>query len=367
MKVICDRGVLVESLNLAGAVVVSRTPKPVLLCVKMTAEDGTLRLAATDLDVGLNLTINQVEVQDPGSVLIPADKLSAIVRESVDPTITIEADAEAAHIRGADSHFKIFGQPVEEFPPVESFKGEPDFTITAGQLVDLINKTIFATARETSRYAINGVLMERDGRKVAFVATDGRRLALARGTCADAGNAAGGSVIVPTKALHLLMKLLDDPSESVRVKIANNQVHFATESATLSSSLVEGNFPPYRDVVPKDQDKKATFATDVLASAVRRAALLTNEESKGVKFSFTEGQLTLSSRAPEMGEAEVTVPLEHYQGDRLDIGFNPYFVTDVLKVVDANQVTIEFKAGNKPGTLKAGQDFLYVVMPVSLG
>lgn len=366
MKVICDRGVLVESLNLAGAVVVSRTPKPVLLCVKMTAEDGTLRLAATDLDVGLNLTINQVDVQDSGSVLIPADKLSAIVRESVDPTITIETDAEAAHIRGADSHFKIFGQPVEEFPPVEGLKGDADFTITAGQLNDLIHKTIFATARETSRYAINGVLMERDGKKLAFVATDGRRLALARGNCSEAG-AGTSSVIVPTKALNLLMKLLDDPSESVRVKVANNQVHFATESATLSSNLVEGNFPPYRDVVPKDQDKKAVFATDVLASAVRRAALLTNEESKGVKFSFATDELRLSSRAPEMGEAEINVPLEGFSGDRLDIGFNPYFVTDVLKVIDSNQVTIEFKAPNKPGTLKSGQDFLYVVMPVSLG
>ncbi len=366
MKVICDRGVLVEALNLAGGVATGRTTKPVLLCVKLTASDGTLNLAATDLDVGLSLTLNQVEVADEGSVLVPADKLASIVRESVDPTITVESEGETTHIRGADSHFKIFGQPVAEFPPVDSFKGEPDFSVTAGQIVDLINKTIFATARETSRYAINGVLLERDGKKLSMVATDGRRLALARGSASEAGSGST-SAIVPTKTLNLLMKLLDDPSETLRVRIADGMVHFGTESATLSSKLVEGNFPPYRDVVPKDQDKKATFATDVLASAVRRASLLTNEESKGVRFAFSENELQLSSRAPEMGEAEINVPVESYSGDSLEIGFNPFFVTDVLKVVDQSQVTFEMKAPNKPGTLKAGTDFLYVVMPVSLG
>src|SRR5207237_633629 len=108
-------------------------------------------------------------------------------------------------------------------------------------------------------------------------------------------------------------------------------------------------------------------ATDMLSSAVRRASLLTNEESKGVKFSFKTDKLELSSRAPEMGESEVTVPVESFTGDAIDIGFNPQFVTDALKVIDANQVSIELKAPNKPGTLRVGNDFLYVVMPVSLG
>lgn len=367
MKVICDRGALVEAMNLMGAVVVSRTPKPVLLCVKLTATTGGLSLSATDLEVALHLTIGQVEVQQPGTVLVPADKFTAIVRESADPTITMEADAEATQIRGADSKFRIFGQPVEEFPPVAPFAGEADFEINAGQMKDLVTRTIFATARETSRYAINGVLLEREGKKLTMVATDGRRLAVARGSCNTAAKPEGGSCIIPTKALNLLMRLLSDPGENVRVKIENSQAHFASDSATLTTNLVEGNFPPYKDVVPKDQDKKATFATDVLASAVRRASLLTNEESKGVRFAFSPERLVLTSRAPEMGEAEITVPVEAFQGEALEIGFNPIFVTDALKVAEAPQVTIEFKAANKPGTLRAGADFLYVVMPVSLG
>ena len=367
MKVICDRGVLSEALTLVSGVVVSRTPKPVLLCVKLTAEEGALTLAATDLEAGVRLSVEQVDVQEPGTAVVPAAKLLAIVKEAVDPTITIEADAEAATIRGADSHFKIFGHPADDFPPVEPFEGKADFELPAGTLLELITKTSFATARETSRYAINGVLLEREGKNVTMVATDGRRLALAKGTVAEANGDEGGSSIIPSKALSLLTRLLDEPEESVRVRIAEGQAHFATETATLTTNLVEGNFPPYRDVIPKEQDKRAIFATDALASGVRRAALLTNEESKGVRFAFDDGKLVLSSRAPEMGEAEVTVPAESYDGEPIEIGFNPFFVTDVLKVAESEKITLEFKAPNKPGTLKVGGDFLYVVMPVSLG
>lgn len=367
MKVIVDRGVLVEALNLVAGVVNIRTPKPVLTCVKLTAKGGVLTMAATDLEAALRLSIQQVEVREEGETLVPADKFSAIVRESTDPTITLDGAADATHIRGADSHFKIFGYNVDEFPPIPAFEGDADFQIPAGHLNELISKTIFATARETSRYAINGVLLERDGKKLNMVATDGRRLALAKGTCSEAAKAGAATAIVPTKALNLLVRLLDDPAETVKVRIAGNQAHFATDSATLTTNLVEGNFPPYKDVIPKEQDRKAVFNVDMLTSGVRRAALLTNEESKGVKFAFKDGKLTLTSRAPEMGEAEVTVPIENYAGDPVEIGFNPNFVTDVLKVTDSQQVTIELKAPNKPGTIKSGSDFLYVVMPVSLG
>ena len=367
MKAICDRAALADALNLVSGVVLSRTPKPVLLNVKVTVSKGVLTLAATDLEVALHLAVNQVEASEDGAALLPASQFSSIVRESSDPTLTLETDKEAAHIRGADSHFTIFAQPVDDFPPVEPFSGEPDYEINAAQLRSLIERTTFATARETSRYAINGVLAERDGKKLVMVATDGRRLAWARGACTSASKKDAASSIIPTKALLLLGRLLDDPNESVKVKLSGNQAHFGTERATLTSNLVEGNFPPYKDVIPKDQDRKATFDTALLASGVRRAALLTNEESKGVRFAFNSEKLVLSSRAPEMGESEVNVPAAGYSGDPIEIGFNPQFITDVLKVIDTDEVNLELKAPNKPGILRAGPDFQYVVMPVSLG
>ncbi|MFA9478174.1 DNA polymerase III subunit beta [Phycisphaerales bacterium AB-hyl4] len=365
MKVICDRGALVESLNLVGGVVVARTPKPVLACVKLTATEDLLTLAGTDLEVAVRLSTPRVEVQEVGEALVPADKLQQIVRESTDPTLTIETDQDVARITGQDSKFKIFGHPPADFPPIPEFKGDPDFEISAADLHRLIAMTIFATARENSRYAINGVLLERDGKKLAMVATDGHRLALARGTC-KTSDEAGRSAIVPTKALNLLLRLFDDAEQTVKIKIADNQILFQTDEALLASNLVEGNFPPYNDVIPKEGDKKATLDTDVFVSAVRRAALLTNEESKGVRMAFSDDGLTLSSRAPEMGEAEVSVPVPQYQGDAIEIGFNPGYLLDALKVIDTGQVQFEFKAPNKPGVLRTGPNFLYVVMPVNL-
>lgn len=367
MKVICDRGALVEALNVVSGVVVARTPKPVLTCVKLTAEGSTLTLAATDMEVGITLATARVEVQQSGSALVPADKLSAIVRESIDPTLTIHVEQDQATITGQDSKFKIFGYPVADFPPVPEFKGDADFEVSAGELHRLIALTIFATARENSRYAINGVLVERDANKLTVVATDGHRLAMAKGSCKGAkGEAKVVTAIVPTKALHLLQRLFNDGEETVRVKIENSQILFATEAATLATNLVEGNFPPYKDVVPKDGDRKATLNTDTLVSAFRRAALLTNEESKGVKMVFSKEGLTLTSRAPEMGEAEITVELPEYSGEPIEIGFNPVYMLDALKVIEEDKVNFEFKAGNKPGVLKTAGNFLYVVMPVNL-
>ncbi|MEM9884207.1 MAG: DNA polymerase III subunit beta, partial [Planctomycetota bacterium] len=263
MKVICDRGALVESLGLVGGVVVSRTPKPVLTCVKLTAGDaeGGLVLEATDTEVSVRLSTPRVEVQEPGEALVPADKLQQIVRESIDATVTIHTEGDVAHITGQDSKFKVFGHPPTDFPAAAADDGESDFTLTAGELHRLISQTLFATARENSRYAINGVLVERTGNKLAVVATDGHRLALAKGAC-SANNDKTRSAIVPTKALNLLLRLFDDAEQTVSVKVADNQVRFTTDEAVLVSNLVEGNFPPYADVIPKDGDKKASLATD---------------------------------------------------------------------------------------------------------
>ncbi|MEM1353963.1 MAG: DNA polymerase III subunit beta [Planctomycetota bacterium] len=365
MKVICDRGALVESLNLVGGVVVARTPKPALRCVMAHAEGDQLTLSATDTEVSIRLSTPRIEVQDAGSALIQADKLQQIVRESIDPTLTVTTQDEQTTITGADSTFKLLGFPAGDFPEVPDFPGDPDFELSAGDLHRLIAMTIFATARENSRYAINGVLMERHNKDLTVVATDGHRLALAKGKCKSLQDA-DRSAIVPTKALNLLLRLFDDAEQNVRVKVQESQVLFATDQAVLASNLVEGNFPPYRDVIPKDGDKKATIPTDVFISAVRRAGLLTNEESKGVRMSFADGNLTITSRAPEMGEAEIKVDLPEYAGEAVDIGFNPAYLLDALKVVDENQVTLDMKAGNKPGVLRTGPNFLYVVMPVNL-
>jgi len=339
MKVVCDRAALLEAINLVSGVVATRTPRPQLSCVKLTAakqgKGGTLTLAATDAEISLRLAVDRVDVERPGEALIPADKLRQIVSaEDNEPTLTLEADGDTMDIRGEDAHFKVYGHPPEDFPATGDFKtavtgggGRPAakavFSHPVASFGELISRTLFATARENTRYAINGVLLNREGKKIEMVATDGRRLALCRASLTQKD---GPSVkcIVPTKALTQLQKLLGGAEGDLDIAITDNQIFFNIASpgdnadgrAVLSSNLVEGAFPPYEDVIPKDNDKTVHFDRDVLASAVRRAALLTNEESRGVRMSFTasDKRLDISSRAPEMGEANIQVDLREYKG-----------------------------------------------------
>lgn len=406
MKVICDRAALLDALNMVSSVVPTRTPMPALSCVKLVASKGPgggeLTLSGTDNETSLQLSVTHVDVQQPGGGAIPADKLRQIVQaEEGEPTLTLEIEGDQCVIRGANAFFRVFCFPAADFPPLPDFAAAiggagPDaaetvFAQPAGQLADLISRTVFATARETSRYAINGVLLKRDGKKLEMVATDGRRLALARATIPGA-QAKGESVscIIPTKALNTAAKLVRDGEESVRVAIGDSRAFFAFGGsdadaaadgkksrggagghprAVLSTALVEGTFPPYEDVIPRENDKKITAGRDELTSAVRKATVLTNEESRGVRMSFSGGdkRLKLSSRAPEMGESEIAVDLANYEGGDIEISFNPNFLVDVLKVVNDPQVIVELKAPNKPGLIRSeAGDFIYVVMPVNL-
>lgn len=372
MKLICDRLSLSDALTMASGVVASRTPSPVLLCLKLVARmgptGGSLEISATDSEIGLVLSVPNVDIKQEGEALIPADKLNQIIRACDDSTVTISVDRTLATISTESSTFKVFGYEPREFPGVRKPGDRVDFEVAAGALRRLIHRTSFATARDDSRYAISGVLVDRKKTQLRLVATDGRRLAVAVGVCK--GGEGDTTFIVPTKALNALMRLMVDPEATVRVAREGNQVVFqvgdAGATATLLSTIDERAFPPFEDVIPKEHDRRATCDASELGGAIRRASLLTNEESKGVRLSFGQKQLTLTSRAPEMGESEVRIDGIAYQGEPIDIAFNPTFIMDVLKVIDAEQVVIEMKAPNKPGVIKAGNEFTYVVMPVSL-
>jgi DNA polymerase-3 subunit beta len=243
-------------------------------------------------------------------------------------------------------------------------EGEADFEIPAETLRGMVEWTVFAAARENTRYAINGVLWEQDKGVLTLVATDGRRLSL---IAAEVTRSGGTPVhaIVPVKAIQLFQRIASEDGDSVRVKLVGNQILLRTQRATMSSALVEGHFPRYQEVIPTDSNKVLHVDTQEFLSAVRRAALLTNEESRGVRLSITSQQMKLASRAPEQGEAEITIPVQ-YKGDDLDIGFNPNFLVDVLRAVRTDEVAFELKEPNRPGILRVGPRQLYVVMPLNL-
>ncbi len=368
MKVVVQTAAMREALNLAGSTVAARTPKPVLQCVKFKAANNALTLLSTDLEVGCRYQVTAVQVEDDGEALAPAGRIDGIVRESGDDeALTLQTEKQTLHVRGGGTHFKVFGYDPGEYPQVSDFQGEGDLKVSADVLGGMIEKTLFATAKAHSHYAISGVLWQAEGKKLKLIATDGHRLALVNGS--SAGSVKQNlNAIVPTKMMGLLSRLIGagGGEETFEVKVQENQILVRTARAILVSSLVQGNFPKYQDVIPKQTSCKAEVNTAQFEHRLRQAALLTDEESRGVKFSFTPEQLTLSSRSPETGEAEVTCPIK-YDGEAMDIAFNPAFLLDALRVAQADSVTLEMNASNKPALMRAGGDFQYVLMPVELG
>jgi DNA polymerase-3 subunit beta len=368
MKANFNRAALAEALGVLTAVVPSRTPKPILRCIQISVGETDARICATDLEVGINYQLAEVQVDKSGQVVVPADRLAAIVRESVDDVLTLQAAEGTCEIIGADSHFTIYGQEPGQYPGVPDFDGQADLEVGLGELQRGIGQCLFAAARESTRYAINGVLWEIKGKKLTLVATDGRRLARSRLSLAAAPDKALApeKMIVPAKTMGLLEKIVGSEKDNVAVKLVDNQIIMGSANVVISSNLVEGNFPKYEDIIPTDYDKKLSLSTEAALSAVRRSSLLTSEESRGIKLSITKEHLVFSARAPETGDAEVKMPID-YKGESIDIGFSPQFLIDVLRVIKTPEFELELGEADRPGLIKSGQNFLYVIMPINLG
>jgi len=368
MKVNFQRDALAEAMALLTSVIPARTPKPILRCVRITAEEKQVRICATDLEVGINYLVSEVQVAQAGETVIPADRLSAIVRESADEVLSLEADEGTCHIKGADSHFTVYGQLASQYPAVPGFDGPADIEISLAQLQSGIGQCLFAAAKESTRYALNGILWEIKGKKLSLVATDGRRLARTRVNLASAPDKKVESLklIIPAKTMALLSKIGSSDKEKVGIKLVENQVLIVCANVVISSSLVEGSFPKYEDIIPADSDKKVTLSTEATISAVKRAALLTSEESRGIKLSVGKDSIVFSCRAPETGDAEVRMSID-YKGQPIEIGFNPQFLTDALRVITTEQFELELGHQDRPGLIRSGKDFIYVLMPINLG
>lgn len=367
MNVKCNRAALFEAVQLASSIVPARTPKEVLRCAKIEAfQDGQkVMVTATDNEITIRYNISQVQVAATGATVVPADRITAILRESGDEMVNLEVEEMTCQVVGQDSRFRIYGYDPADFPVIESQEKDGAIQIRAEVLKKMIHRTVFAAAREHTRYAINGILWERRGKKLRMVGTDGRRLAQIDGELSKTAKEEEQAVIVPVKVMLVLERILHDPEEKIEVSFTGNQVHVSTSLVEVSGNLVQGRFPKYEDVIPSDCDKKVTIITEPLRSAVRRASLLTNDNSKGIQLEFSEGKLCLSSSTPEAGDAEVTMPVE-YTYPQEKIGFNPQYLLEVLRVVDDAEVVFEFSDGTRPGILRSGKDFLYVLMPVAV-
>ncbi len=370
MKIILPRHDFQEALQAIASVTGGRTTKPILDCVRLVAGPEKLEMSATDGEIGLRLSVPALSVEEPGESVVPADRLLSIVRELGDVEVSLETSDPYCTIRGEGRNFRIFMMSPGDFPPVAQFEDAPDLVVSGAELRRMIHLTSYAAARETSRYAINGVLWEKQGKRLFMVATDGRRLARSGGAIVEASSG-DFQIIVPAKALTVLEKVFSAPPDGegwgIDIKVMPNQILMRSGDRLLSSVLVEGHFPKYQDVIPKSSDKRATLDREEFFHAVRQAALLTTEESRAVKLQFTPDKLVITSQSPEQGDARIEMPIS-FDGEELEIGFNPAFVNEALKVCPNGDVYLEMQESLRPGVLcgEDKADFLYVIMPVSL-
>ncbi len=365
MKVKFNRAALQDALSLVSSIVPSRTPKPILQCLRITTEDEAVRVSATDLEAGITQLVKQVDITQAGDIVVPADKLNSIVRESFDEVIELQAAESAVHLIGSDSRFTIYAHDPDQYPAVPGFEGQAELEVKLDKLQEGIELTVFAAAKESTRYALNGILWEVQGKKLALVATDGRRLSKAVIGLEKVDAVPEGRIIVPAKTMTILDKIPAQSGATAGIRFVNNQIAVICGDVVVSSNLLEGNFPRYEDIIPTDYQKKVSLPTGPSLSAVKRAALLATEDSKGIKLSLDKHTLVFSSRAPETGDAQIDMAVE-YDGEPIEIGFNPQFMADALRVLKVNDFELHLGQSDRPGLIKSGSDFLYLIMPVNL-
>jgi DNA polymerase-3 subunit beta len=367
MKARFHREGLLSAVQLASVAVASRDVKPILRNLKIITEESGCTLMATDLELGIRLEVRGIKIEEPGEAILPASRTLAILRESDDEELFLEASAQRATVQGERNEFEMPSEEPGNFPDVPGFSEESYHEVKAGLLRTMIRRTIFAAASENTRYAVTGVLWELEDNQAKLVATDGRRMAVVTGEAqAHGGHATKEQMpVVPTKAMSLLERNLQDDGEVVRISLRPNEAMFKTERAMIYSRLVEGRYPPYREVFPKKTTCKIPLNVGPFYAAIRQAAIMTDEESKKVVFNFGKQKLTLQASGAESGRSRVELPVE-FDGKPLEIKFDPRFLTEMLRVLDADAtLTLELVDGNSPALFRSGAEYCYVVMPLS--
>ncbi|MFZ2325016.1 MAG: DNA polymerase III subunit beta [Ignavibacteriaceae bacterium] len=360
---------LAQVLNVVG----SKAAMPILSNVLIEAEKDHISLTTTNLDLGIRCKI-KAEVKEGGSVTLPVKRLATIVREL--PNVDVAFDSTATHqvkIASGGSNFRIMGIGAEEFPKLPDSGDDKTFTLEQGELATMLSNVSYAQSTDETRYILNGVYFNFKDGKLALVATDGRRLALvSKEMPVPSGSA--GAIILPAKTVAELLRLL---GKGERLKIAFNERRAAflietgkdasglTDSIYLFSKVVEGNYPNYQQVIPKETHQRIKLERELFLQCVHRAALVTSEKSNSVKIKLSANLLEITASSPDFGESHESMAIS-YSGPDLQVAFNPQFVMDPLRALTKDEVFFELKDEVSPGVFKTLESFVCVIMPVRL-
>jgi len=363
MKFKITKALLLEGLQRVQNVVGTRSTLPILANALFTAEGKKLWLTTTDLDVSIRCSV-EAEVQKSGATTLPVRRLFSIARELPDKVIEVEIDDKnTAVVKCESSFFKIIGMSDEEFPPMAKVESKYSYHLDQGMFKEMLRKTSYAVSADETRYVLNGIFLNFKGNKLAVVATDGRRLALVEQEVEFPKEAETG-VIVPTKTVSELLHTLGDEGE-LRICATATQITFEFGDVLITSKLIEGTYPNFRQVIPAKCEERLTVERETLLTAVRRVSLVTTEKANATKLTFGKNKIVISTITPEVGEARETVPVK-YSGKEITVAFNPEYIMDPLRNLSNDEIFIELTDDLSPGVIKCDIPFLYVLMPMRI-
>jgi DNA polymerase-3 subunit beta len=367
MELVVRKTDLLRELQLFQGIVERKNTIPILANVLIDAKGAEVRLAATDLEVGLRSKCDAT-VAKSGSLTLPAKKLYEIVKALPETDVRIEEDKSGVKVAAERFDSRLTTMPRDDFPALPEGAGSADATLPRDALRQMIAKTQFAITGEDTRYYLNGALLVLRPDEMMLVATDGHRLALVS-VPREAGGTAESRIILPKKTLLELGRLLGEGGEDVRFEKGENHLFFEVAGRVLVSRTIDGQFPAFERVIPKSNDKSIAFDRDRLTNAVKRVALLSNERSRAVRFQIEKNEVVVTSNSSEFGEAKEVLPVD-YAGVALTICFNAQYVLDFLSVADTETVVLEFKDEMSQAVMKpvgaVGYEYTYVIMPMRI-
>jgi DNA polymerase III subunit beta len=362
MKVKASKETLTKGLEIIQNIISAKATLPILSNILIETQKDKLRLTATDLNIGISCVI-PVNILEPGAITIPAKRFSGIIKELSDEEVEINTKKNnIVTIETKNCQFKIIGLPPEEFPKLPELKDKEVIKIEQSLLKHMLAQTSFAVSLDEIKYILNGILFKISKDSITLVATDGKRLAVSKNKLTQPASREI-SFIVPFKTLQELDRNLSEDGELALI-IGQNQVLFDFKDTIIISRLIEGEFPDYQQVIPPTSDQKIKADRQQLLLAVRRAALLATPDYQAVKLELFKDKLVVSKSTPDVGESREEIPVE-YRGKEMMIGFNPVFLTDVLKVLPGTDVELEVSGSEKPGVIRS-QGYIYIVLPMRL-
>ena len=368
MRFTISREKLQEGLATVAASIPSKTTLPVLANILVETTEKGIRLSGTDLDIAVSTEV-VADVETTGAITIPAKKLTEIARELPPSPVKIAAAGEQRiTLDCGRSHFKILGLPKEEFPSFPVIRFNESWRVRSGDLQKLISHTSFAVSTEESRPILNGVLWELKADSMRMVATNGHRLAKMEVLIKSSG-APAADLIVPPKALDQIRRLFP-ADEELEVARGDNHLGFRSPFTSVFTRLIEGPYPNYDQVIPKDNDRVAIADKLALTSALKRMSVIASDQTHRIRLSFNSGILRFSVQTPDLGEATDELPVR-YNGDQLDIGFNASYLLEILRYIPTEDVKLTFKAPERAATIEPegwsdSATYLCLVMPLRL-